>query len=368
MKKFLIAVDVRPLSSPISGVSRTISKIIENIKDEFEFHLFSHLPYHKDFENLIKQDNVVWNHSYNFITKKGGLWYTIDLPNIIRKLKPDIFWGTQQTIPPTIPKSIRTVLTIHDFVSILYPKSMRKIALLQQRFLMNSSIKKADILICNSKQTENDLKNFYPVIKKTMVIPWGFDLPKNHQLQNIVPVKNYILAVSTIEPRKNYTTLIEAYYKYYLSETQEPYNLIIVGRRGWESKKFYQRLEELQQKTGTIILLDGVQDEQLYSLYQNSAFFCMPSLYEGFGIPVLEALCFQKKVIVSDIPCFREIAQGYGTFLPPQDIDQWATTITKFVELHRKKQLPPSKFPSEKWSWTNVANRYREVFNSLISS
>ncbi|GIX41933.1 MAG: mannosyltransferase [Leptospiraceae bacterium] len=369
MSHYIIAVDARPLSSPVSGVSRTISKIIENIKDDFEFHLFSHLPYHKDFEYLIKQENVIWNHSHSILTKKGGLWYILELPNILKKLNPDIFWGSQQTIPPFISKNIKTVLTIHDFVAIFYPKLMKKISLLQQRLLMNSSIIKADTIICNSKQTAHDLKKLFPNLKHQIyIINWGFDLPKNVKKNQLFPIQNYILAVSTIEPRKNYSTLLEAYYKYYLSETQDPYYLVIVGRRGWESKKFYKRLEELQEKIGTIIILDGIHDDQLYTLYENAAFFCMPSLYEGFGIPVLEALCFQKNVLISDIPCFHEIAEGYGTFLSPTDVEQWAIEIEKHVELHRKNQLPKIKFPYEQWSWKNIANRYKEVFNSLISS
>lgn len=369
MKKNIIAVDARPLSSPVSGISRSISKIIENIKDDYEFHLFSHLPYHKDFEYLIKQENVIWNQSHNFITKKGGLWYIFELPKILKKLKPDIFWGSQQTLPPFISDKIPTILTIHDFVAIYYPQSMKKIALLQQKILLRYSIYHANILVCISKQTENDLKKLYSNIKKPIItIPWGFDLPLEKKKTINLPVQNYILAVSTIEPRKNYSTLLEAYYKYYINETDEPYYLVIVGRKGWETKKFYQRLEELQEKTKSIIILDGIQDEQLYQLYKNAAFFCMPSLYEGFGIPILEALSFQKNVLLSDIPVFHEIADGYGVFIPPNDVNLWASYIDKFVKLHRKNQLPKIKFPIQDWSWKNIANRYKEVFNSLISS
>lgn len=371
MNKKIIAVDARPLSSRISGISRTISKVIENIQEDFEFHLFSHLPYHNDFENLLKQKNVIWNHSSNLLSKKGGLWYLFELPKILKKLKPDIFWGTQQMLPPSIPANIKKVITIHDFVIYYYPQYMRKFYYIQQKLLTKYSIKHTDLIICNSKQSSNDLKKIFPGVDKNIeVIPWGIDLTVNKKNPINLPVlsQNYILAVSTIEPRKNYSTLIEAYYKYYLSESKDPYYLVIVGRRGWESKEFYHRLEELQEKTNHIIILDGVQDELLFSLYKNAAFFCMPSIYEGFGIPVLEALSFQKNIIVSDIPCFHEIAESYAKFLPPLDVELWAKSITEYVSLHREKKLPRVNFPIDQWTWKVVGKNYKEAFSSLISS
>ncbi|MCS7206167.1 MAG: glycosyltransferase family 4 protein [Leptospiraceae bacterium] len=364
----LVAVDGRPLSSPVSGISRLISKIIENFDMDFEFHLFSHLPIHDDFKFLLKKPNVVW-HENQSLFKKGGSWYIFHFPREIRKLKPKIYWGTQQTIPPFLSKNIKKVLTILDFVSYYYPDSMRKIALFQQRLLMRQSFQKADFFISISHQTQDDLVKLYLKNHKKhlKVIHLGFDPPKEFSKEIPISIKQpYILSVSTIEPRKNYTTLLEAYYQYYQQEKEQAYSLVIVGKRGWETSSFYKKLDEFTKKTQSIYVLDNINDQQLYSLYYHAAFFCMPSLYEGFGLPVLEALSFQKHVILSDIPCFKEIAKDYGIFLSPYDTKAWAETIKDFVQLHRNQKLPPVNFPTELWSWKKVAQNYKEVFNSLI--
>lgn len=369
MKK-TIAVDARPLSSSTTGISRIISKVIENINDTFTFHLFSHLPVHEDFRYLLKQENVIWHENTSFL-KKGGSWYILHLPLLMKKLKPDIFWGTQQTLPPFLPGTTKKILTVLDFVALRYPDSMRKIAYFQQTLLMVGSFRKADYFISISHQTQEELIQFYlRKMKKPAsaykVIHLGFDVPESiKELPFLKEIHPYILAVSTIEPRKNYLTLLEAYYAYFQEEREQPYNLVIVGKKGWETDHFYRRLQELQQKTKSIYIMDTIRDDELYSLYYHSAFFCLPSLYEGFGLPVLEALCFQKPLLLSDIPVFHEIAEGYAVFLPANDTGAWKEKIKEFVTLHRKGKLPPVNFPKEEWSWKRVASSYKEVFSSF---
>lgn len=367
---YKIAVDARPLSSAVTGISRSISKILENIDYPFEFFLLSHLPIHNDFKYLLEKKNVFWKTlQITFFSIKGWSWYLVDLPYYLNyTLKPDIYWGTQQTLPFFLKRSIKTIVTIHDFVAFFYPKSMKKLALYQQKFFLKRSLKKVDLIICVSKATETDLKNLFPFVKKVNTIYWGFDRPKTIQnIKNSLLEKKFILAVSTIEPRKNYSTLLEAYYNYFLSDTKEPYLLIIIGRKGWESKQFYKRLEELKGRTQTIFVLENISDEILYNFYKHCAFFCLSSFYEGFGLPVVEALSFCKRVILSDIPVFREIAGKYATFIPSNDIQKWSATIKYFVELHRKKTLKPTRCTALQ-SWRQTANLYGEAFKSLISS
>ncbi len=369
-KNKIIAVDARPLSFSIAGISRAISKIVENIQEDYDFYLFSHLPCHKDYHYLLEQENVVWNQSQTRFGKKGGLWFTFELPKILNKMKPDIFWGPQQTIPFSLNKNIKTIITINDYIAYFYPKTMRKIALIQQRIYQRYSLFNADMIVSISKNNIEDTKKIFPEFKKEIkIIYYGIDKKRKFD-KNSIPIldKNFILAVSTIEPRKNYSTLIEAYYKYFLSETKEPYYLVIVGKRGWESKKFYNRLDEIIGKTGTVFLLENVTDDLLSQLYQRCAFFCLPSMYEGFGIPVLEAISFGKNLILSDIPVFREIADEYARFVPTFDIDAWKISLQEYVDLHRKRLLKKIKFEIENWTWEKASYLYKEAFNSLTSS
>jgi glycosyltransferase involved in cell wall biosynthesis len=177
----------------------------------------------------------------------------------------------------------------------------------------------------------------------------------------------YILSVSTIEPRKNYGMLLEAYLQYHRSEAERPYSLVLAGRRGWESKEFFVRLDQIQQETGSVFVLEGLRDDQLLTLYEDASFFCLPSLYEGFGITLLEALSFGKPAIVSDLDCFHEIAGDRVRYLPASDVDAWAAALKQYVERHRRGALKEVDFDVSAWSWEKTAEIYRAAFKELAS-
>lgn len=177
----------------------------------------------------------------------------------------------------------------------------------------------------------------------------------------------YILSVSTIEPRKNFGLLLEAYLKYHRSEAEAPYSLVLAGRRGWESREFFARLDQIQQETGSVFVLEGLRDDQLTALYEDASFFCLPSLYEGFGITLLEALSFGKTALVSDLDCFHEIAGEKARYLPAGDVDAWALALKQQVERHRSGSLKDVDFDVAAWSWKETAEIYRAAFKELAS-
>ena len=379
--KISIAVDARPLTHPVSGISRMISRIIEQLDDDiFEFHLFAPSDWNNDFEGLIRQSNVIWNQSHGLLSKKAGLWYNTTFPMVLNRMKPSAFWGTQQTVPALLSSKIPVVLTFLDFVSYRFPGTVRLMARLQQRLLQRRSVRLADKILPISMQTLADVRSFFKadVSKLTVAYPGVDPINKvnkkashsDRKRQASLPISiqgNYMLSVSTIEPRKNYGMLLDAYLKYHRTETETPYSLVLAGRRGWESKEFFARLDQIQHETGSVFVLEGLRDDQLDSLYQNAAFFCLPSLYEGFGIPLLEALSYGKTALVSDLGCFHEIAGSQATYLPMNDSDAWAAALRKQVEQHRAGTLKEPDFDASHWSWSNTAEIYRAAFKEVAS-
>lgn len=379
-KKIIIAVDARPLTHPVSGISRMVSRILEQLTDsDLEIHLFAPSKWHRDFDSVVKQPNIIWNQSRGLLAKKPGIWYNTTLPLVLNRMKPNFYWGTQQTVPAFLSSKIRVIITFNDFVSYRFASTTRWSSKVQQRILQKRSIRMAARIIAISKQTATDVQTFFGVTADRLRVAYpGYDISsqkekksksdRKAQVDLPISIKGpYILSVSTLEPRKNYSTLIDAYLSYHRSESNQPYSLVLAGRRGWESPAFFEKLDKIQQETGSVIVLEGLRDEQIEALYEGASFFCLPSLYEGFGIPLLEALCHGKPSIVSDLDCFHEIAGEKALYLPATDVDAWAVAIKQQVERHRSGAQKEISFDCSSWGWNQTAQVYRDALRELSS-
>ncbi len=367
---YRIGLDARPLSTRVSGVGRLISEILKYFPDKnnYEFILFSHLSIHESHQEILNLPNVSVQKGEGFFSKKGGLYFLFELPRQIRKMNLDLFWGSQQVAPLFLPKDLPIVLTYCDLVLYLYPDTMRKIAALQQKFFQGSSVKRADFILSISENTRLDLvKKFkFPESKIGISYP-GADplklkdflkIPASDRL-NVLPEK-FILSVSTIEPRKNYPYLLEVFRKY-RKLAEKPIPWVIVGRKGWETEKFYSDLEYEQKTFHDIIIIDNADDADLHHIYSRAELFLFASVYEGFGIPLLEALIHRKKCIASDIPTFREIGGDSIPYCSLSNSDEWAYEILNQLKSEKIPEIDLEKFSSE-----NSALATWKVFQKVL--
>ena len=378
----LIGVDARPLSTPTSGVGRVISRVLRHFPapERYRFFLYSHRPYHADYEDIIRLPHVVWVEGRGWTARKGGLWFNWTLPRMLRGVELDLFWGSQQVVPPGLP-DLPVVLTYYDLVLYFFPEAMRWPARLQQRVVQPMSVRRADRILSISTQTQDDMiaRFDYPP-EQARVSLLGYDPPPRgsksddpatlsglKQRLGFDPARSpFILSVSTLEPRKNYGTLLEAYARYHGMDPEGAYPLVIAGRRGWESPAFFERLENLQRETGKIVIVEGPGDDELRALYRNCAFFCLPSLYEGFGLTLLEALAFGAPSLASDIGPFREIGGTNIEYLPARDSDAWARAIKNTGDAHAAGRLKRVKFPLDEWTWDRTARIHHQAFEELL--
>lgn len=367
---FRVGLDARPLSTRVSGVGRLISEILKYFPDKinYEFILFSHLPIHESHQELLNLPNVSVQKGEGFFSKKGGLYFLFELPRQIRKMNLDVFWGSQQVAPLFIPKKLPIVLTYCDLVLYLYPDTMRKIAALQQKFFQGSSVRRADFILSISENTRQDLiKKFnFPEAKTGISYP-GADparirsflkTPSSDKLA-MLPQK-FMLSVSTIEPRKNYPYLLEVFRKY-RKLAEKPIPWVIVGKKGWETEKFYADLEDDRKTYNDIIIIDNADDADLHHIYSRAELFLFASVYEGFGIPLLEALIHGRKCIASDIPTFREIGGSSIPYCSLENSDEWVREILNQLKSDRVPEIDLEKFSSE-----NSALATWEVFQKVL--
>lgn len=369
-RKYRIALDARPLSTPVSGVGRLIGEILYHFpeKERYEFHLFSHLTLHPTHSKILELPNIFLHVGKGLFAKKGGLYFLVSLPREIRKGNFDLFWGSQQVAPFFLPKKLPVVLTYCDLVLYLYPQTMRKLAQLQQRFFQYYSVKRANFILSISENTRKDQiwKFNYPSELTAVSYP-GIDLDeiknflkkKPSQKINELP-KNFLLSVSTIEPRKNYPFLLKVF-REFRKLAHDVYSWVIVGKRGWESKEFYKELDKEIQSYKDIILLENIDDVDLHHVYSKCSLFLFASHYEGFGIPLLEALAHNKKCLVSNIPTFQEIGFDQISYLPTDEPKRWAMKILELLDSSHIPNIDLSLF-----SWENTAIQTKKAFERFL--
>ncbi|TGL65706.1 glycosyltransferase family 4 protein [Leptospira sarikeiensis] len=363
-EKYRIALDARPLSTPVSGVGRLIESVLKGFEGDpnFEFYLFSSRPIHEGYSSLFKNPNIKAVIGKGPLAKKGGLYFAFYLPFQIRKYQIDLFWGTQQVFPPFLPKRIPGFLTYHDFVAYRFPETMRTIARLQQLFYLKRSIKRASFVFANSKFTASELQKYYSYPKdRIRVIYPGYEpkeirkikTPPTSRVKDL-PAK-FFLTVSTLEPRKNFQTLFRAYEK--LKKEKSDLVWVHAGKAGWEDPAFLEKFKQASDSK-ELYWLDFVTDEELHYLYSKAKLFLFPSIYEGFGIPLLEALAYSLPCIVSNLEVFHEIGKKSCKYVPPLSEDHWVKAIVDF----QKKNVKFPKADLKKFERKKSAYEMKTLF------
>ncbi len=299
-------------------------------------------------------------------------WRSYSLKNIIQKDKPDIFHGLSNELPLNIHKSgIRTVVTIHDLIFLRFPELYkyidRKIYLRKFRYASEN----ADIVIAVSEQTKKDLQNYFNIPENKIRVVYQSGNPifskklDPHKVENIrekysIP-SGYVLNLGTIEERKNLLQLVKA-----VHSAKNTVPLVIVGR----AKKHYaEKVHEYiaRNRLDNIHFLHNVPTSDLPALYQGASLFAYPSSFEGFGIPVLEAVQSGTPVIAGAGHCLEETGGPESIYINPFNIEKFSAAIdnilensdlrSKMIEAGHKHSL---KFRPEK----TVKNLYR-VYESL---
>ena len=360
-----IAVDARPLSVPIVGIGRYTLNLLEQMlfQDEDDtWYLYSDKPLIFEFGERKKvrvRTGRVKNRLMSLV------WSQIVFSFWARKDRIDLFWSPRHHLPVLLPSEVKKVVSIHDLVWCYFPKTMMWQNRFLERLLMPISLKMADRIISVSKSTANDLTgNFRGIEHKINVIPEAASMMDNLDIDSTVD-QPYLLFVGTLEPRKNLKRLLRAFRKVIDNGIRE-YALIIAGGQGWSRDSLESVVEDLSLEK-SVKVLGYVEDKTLHSLYRNAYAVVLPSLYEGFGLPLLEAMQYGTPVISANVSSMPEIVGDAGILVDPLSVEEISAAMIKLLSdrVLREKLSERSIEQASRYSWKDSAMKTHDLFRAL---
>ncbi len=378
----LICVDARPLIYPGNGNARYLYNILKEIiplRKEDHFLLLSHKSIHPDHADLLLSENVSAETDSTWTRYAGPLWLNIRIPSLLRRYNADLFWATLATMPLFYHfrlKNIPAMVNFHDLNARSAPKTMTFWNYAQHRLLNHHSVKQAEAVICLSETTRKQILHFFPDTdpSKAVTVYPGIHFRNGGSRRPKLPYqaagRRFILSVGTLEPRKNFRTLIDGYLAakaVWSGAFSEFPILIIAGRKGWGEESLYRLLKSESLTSDGIFFLEGLSDEELQWCYENAWFTASSSLHEGFGLPVIEAARFQTPLLLSDIEIYREVAGENAIYCMPESAADWGDKILSMTELVKFKKAPVLPVREEDWTWTEGAMRISGIADLLLT-
>lgn len=322
-----------------------------------------YLPQDPTSDMPIEQEN--WK--YKIIPSKK-LWTIFGLSkSLIKEKNLDLFFSPTHYAPLFVkcPQVISILDVSYKHFSEMFPKK----DLLKLALWGRLSINKARKIVTISESSKNDIINEYKVKpNKVSVVPLGIrdvnvsKMNKNEFIEKYNLKNPYVLFVGTLQPRKNIIKLVEAF-----SKIDNKYlDLVIVGRRGWDFEKILNSPKEFG-VSNRVKFLENVTNEDLPLFYKHAEIFVLPSLYEGFGLPILEAMQYGCPVITSSVSSLPEAGGDAALYFDPNDANEIAEKIEKVINNSKLKEEMVKKGHEQvkKFSWEKSANEVLEVFEEI---
>ena len=371
-----IGLDGFPLAAPKTGVGHytfELARALAALSPGDHFELISPSGFSEGLAaevDSIPNLKLVHVHT-NMITRR---WWGIGLPRYVRQAGLDIFHGTNYEVPLLNRK--RTVVTVHDLSVFLHADKHETRIARRARRRLPVMLRSAGAIITATNAIKLEIcERFRLDAKRVVVTPYApreifQPLPAEdcaHARERLNIEDNFVLFVGTIEPRKNLLTLVRAFDQL-LSETSHRPQLVIAGGEGWLRDELNQLIERAEH-AGRIRFTGYIDENDLRALYSSCKVFVYPSLYEGFGLPPLEAMACGAPVIASNISTLRETLGENALLVDPLDTDALAQSIADVLddENERRRLASLSLTHAAGFSWKDTARMTSEVYEKLES-
>jgi glycosyltransferase involved in cell wall biosynthesis len=374
-----IAIDYTPAHEQGAGIGRYVRELVAHLARQDD-----HTAYHL-FVAGAKSDQLPPPPGPNFLWKATPvtrrwlirLWYRLHFPLPVQVFtgRADLFHATDFVLPP-IAGCIPTLLTVHDLSFVRVPETA--IPRLKQFLdeVVPRSVERATHVLADSTATKADLVELYgtPEDKITVLLS-GVEARFKRVESGLVaifrkygiPAGDYILTVGTVQPRKNYVRLIEALAQ--LHSNNHEVHLVIAGGPGWLADRIFDTINStgMQQY---VHLIGFVDDDDLPALYSGAACVAFPSLYEGFGFPILEGMACGTPVVTSNISSMPEAAGDAALLVDPYDVAAIADALRRLLtdESLRQTLVERGYRQAQRLTWERSAAQLKHVYQQLLAS
>jgi glycosyltransferase involved in cell wall biosynthesis len=299
------------------------------------------------------------------------LWHRLRLPIPVEIITGplDVFYSPDFVLPPT-RRATRTLLTVHDLSFLYCPEAFVPALRRYLERVVPRSIARADRVLADSAHTRSDIVSLLGISPdKVEVLYSGVDArfrPEGEarerewlQARYGIGDQPYVLSVGTLQPRKNYIRLIRAF-----ANLKPETSLVIAGGRGWLYEDIFS---EAERHGDRVRILGFVDEADLPALYRSAALFAFPSLYEGFGLPVLEAMACGVPVVCSNASSLPEVAGEAGLLVDPLDTDGLAEAMRRVLEDSglRREMIARGVAQAARFTWERAARQLVDVFGPL---
>lgn len=376
-----IGIDIRNIGKKRTGDEVVFLNLVKNlarIDGKNNYFLFTNISDKKNIARIKKELEIENKENFKIISLPVNrfLWNFWTLSKYLRK-NPVNVYHTQYITPWFVPKNIKITTTIHDISFNFFPQFIKPTDLFFLRILIPISLKRADKIIAVSEFTKNEIIKYYKINPEKIECVYNSiddkflseevseEKLKEVKIKYNLPEK-FVLYVGTLQPRKNIPQLMEAFFR--IKARLENFKLVICGNR--EAHNFDKKINDLMQLNDfkTYIIFPGfIKEADKNAVYKLARAFVFPSFYEGFGIPILEALACQTPVLASEIAPHKEIAREGALFFKlndPDDLDKKLENIC-LNDVLRERLIKKGNEQVKKFSWQESAKKMLDIFNKL---
>lgn len=312
-----IAVDARPLAHEHSGISVYLREVLSQLIPDspHQWFLYTDRPFHQEPD---------WNQA---ITRTGrcssrlmsSLYAQIHFGRWAHADKCDLFWSPRHQLPRLLGSSIPCVVTLHDLVFSRFPETMTLPGRILERLLTPSSLSRANSILTISHAVKKELEAFNPQLTDRIhMVPLAsnIDTIKSDKIESAGDGRPSFIYCGSLEPRKNLERLISAFLRLKARPDAPPHKMVLVSGGGWNNDRIKQLLDSAPEH---FELHSGVSEAHKAALIRQSDFLALPSLYEGFGIPLVEAFRLDRPVLTSNNGAMLEVAGSAAVLVDPLD-------------------------------------------------
>jgi alpha-1,3-rhamnosyl/mannosyltransferase len=318
-------------------------------------------PYLKDFGKLEHESSTLPKHA---TLPRLALLYGVNLggaPVLDTVLRgTDIFHGSNQV--RLAPKRTRLTATIHDLTCFLMPELHTAGNVRADKAFADQVLRRADGLIAVSENTRQDAIRLLKIPEEKITTIYS-GVAEEYFFAKAAPRKRpYVLCVGTIEPRKNLDTLLNAW-KLLPKELREQFDLLFAGPMGWGNEATLARIQQ------EAIYLGYVPEEQMPGLFAGATVFVYPSLYEGFGFPVVQAMAAGVPVLTSNTSCLPEVTGDTALCVDPRSAQEIAHALERYLESKERRESHGLRGQkrAQRYRWVICAAQSLDFFRNIIS-